>query len=73
MGSFSTSTATTGSVGPMVIAGRNKYTTRFDMGANADIALVRVYGDVLTDAEVLQNFNAGLVIETPAIIPAGRI
>ena len=53
----------------MTIAARNRWGSVYDQGSNADIALVRVYGDTLSEEEVLQNFNAGLVVEALAIIP----
>jgi hypothetical protein len=40
-----------------MIGGRN-WSTHYDMFANADISIARVYGTALTAAEVLQNYNA---------------
>lgn len=43
-----------------IIGARRRGWQYYDMAASADFAQVRVYGDVLTPAEVLQNFNTGL-------------
>ena len=52
------------------IGARKKWFTSYEMGADADIAQVRVYSAALTAAEVLQNYNAGLTQSTSAFDPA---